>query len=429
MAGNRLHGLRVLVVDDNATNCLILEEMLRNWRMQPQTLTKCAEALDVMRACQRAGDGFDLIIIDANMPGMSGFDLAAAVKDDPELGSAITMMLTSSGWRDVARCEQLGIAAFLTKPVKQSELFDVIAKAIGADIEPQPPTEPQTAEIASRIRPLKILLAEDSVVNQKLALAQLEQHGHQVVIVNDGKEAVKTWESQPFDLILMDIQMPQMDGFAATQMIRERERRTGTHVPIVATTAHAMKGDREQCLGAGMDAYVSKPIRAKDLFATLEQLFAARRAATPAAGEDRRPDVNKGIQEQATPTNFAAAENIPRDVLDWDAALEQNDVGVAVFREMAALFLNESTKLLAEIRGAMTRGDATALRRAAHTLKGSAAVFAAEPATAASLRLETIAKEDKLNEAEAACAELEREIQRLRLALAAQLGTAATEGA
>jgi HPt (histidine-containing phosphotransfer) domain-containing protein len=190
-----------------------------------------------------------------------------------------------------------------------------------------------------------------------------------------------------------------------------------------------MKGDREQCLGAGMDAYVSKPIRAKDLFATLEQLFAARRAATPAAGEDRRPDVNKGIQEQATPTNFAAAENIPRDVLDWDAALEQNDVGVAVFREMAALFLNESTKLLAEIRGAMTRGDATALRRAAHTLKGSAAVFAAEPATAASLRLETIAKEDKLNEAEAACAELEREIQRLRLALAAQLGTAATEGA
>jgi two-component system, sensor histidine kinase and response regulator len=418
-------------VDDNATNCLILEEMLHNWRMQPQTLTKSTEALDVMRARQRTGDGFELVIIDANMPGMNGFDLAAAIKDDPELGSAITMMLTSSGWREVARCEQLGIAAFMTKPVKQSELFDIIAKAIGADVESQPRTAPQVADSASQLRPLNILLAEDSVVNQKLALAQLEQHGHQVFVVNNGKEAVKKWESQPFDLILMDIQMPEMDGLAATQLIRERERQTGAHVPIVAMTAHAMKGDREHCLEAGMDAYVPKPIRAKDLLTTLERLFSAPPSAAPATGLDgRRPAVpdSNVAKEPAAPISNVVVESAPADVLDWDAAQQQNGVGTDVFREMAALFLDESAKLLVETREAITRGDVIALRRAAHTLKGSAAVFAALPATAASLRLETIAKEDRLNEAEAACADVEREIQRLRLALVARLGTAGTEG-
>jgi two-component system, sensor histidine kinase and response regulator len=273
-----------------------------------------------------------------------------------------------------------------------------------------------------------ILLAEDSAVNQRLALAQLERHGQRVVVANNGKDAVEKWESHPFDLILMDVQMPEMDGFTATRLIRERERRTGAHIPIVAMTAHAMKGDRERCLEAGMDAYVPKPIRANDLFATIEKLFATRPAAKLAAGDGGPPERSGplAVQEQAAPASNSLAENAP-DVLDWNAALKQNDIGATVLREMAALFLSESVKLLTEIREATARSDAKALRRAAHTVKGSAAAFLAQPATEAASRLESIAKEGRLTEAEGARIELEREINRLCGALQAQLGLSESE--
>jgi two-component system, sensor histidine kinase and response regulator len=392
--------------------------------MHPETLTKSAEALDLMRARHRSGNGFDLVLIDANMPAADGFDLAGAIKRDFELRSSITMMLTSSDWRtEVARCEQLGIAAYLTKPIKQSELFDMIAKVVGVDVESQPRTASEAAEIASRLRPLRILLAEDSVVNQKLALGQLEPHGHQVAVVNNGTQAIEAWEAHPFDLILMDVQMPEMDGLTATRTIRVRERRTGAHVPIVAMTAHAMKGDRERCLAAGMDAYLSKPVRAKELFATIEQLFVVSPSESTAPGQGQRERGgfrSEVVHDRAAPGSISVVEDVPRDVLDWNEALQQCGVGAEVLREMAALFLDESSKLLTEIRQAMARGDAPGLRRAAHTLKGAAASLSARLASESARRLETIAKEGRLDEAEPACANLEREIERLRPALAAK---------
>jgi two-component system, sensor histidine kinase and response regulator len=325
-----------------------------------------------------------------------------------------------SHWRgDVTRCEELGIAAYLTKPIKQSELFDMIAKVVGVDMKHQETATSEAAQIAGRLRPLRILLAEDSLVNQKLALGQLEPHGHQVVVVNNGKQAVETWASRPFDLILMDVQMPEMDGLTATQTIRKHERTSGgSHVPITAMTAHAMKGDRERCLAAGMDAYLSKPIRAKDLFATIEQLLAIPASTDhPIQIESLCDNVGREVTGQrSTSGTSTVPSEISIDVLDWGEALRNSGVGDEVLREMAVLFLDESKKLLTEISEAMSRGDLPGLRRAAHTLKGRAAALSAKLATESALELETIAKEARLDEAAPACANLER----LRAALVAE---------
>jgi len=263
-----LWGTRVLVVDDNATNRRILDEILCSWDMQPYSVAGASEALRVLREAFRSGACFPLVLTDANMPEIDGFALADQIKQDPEIGSTVIMMLTSGDRPgEIARCEQLGIAAYLVKPIKQSELFDAVVAALGVNaVDEQASPSPAAAQPFERLPPLRILLAEDSVVNQKLAVALLEKYGHRVTVVSDGCEALSVLESQPFDLVLMDVQMPELDGYDATAAIRAREQETGRHVPIVAITAHAMKGDRERCLKAGMDAYVTKPIRAKQLF-------------------------------------------------------------------------------------------------------------------------------------------------------------------
>ncbi len=409
----RLEGLRVLIVDDNRTNCDILEETLRNWRMCPVAITHSEEALPEMRKHLDEGHAFDLILIDANMPGLDGFSVAEAIQHDPGLGSAITMMLTSNDRREeLSRCQDLGIAAYLTKPVKQSELFNVIARTLGvADATGETASDVPAHEIAARLPRLRILLAEDSLVNQKLALAQLEPHGHHVTVANNGREAVWLWESHPFDLILMDVQMPEMDGLSATKTIRHREHEHdgGHHIPIIAMTAHAMKGDREQCLDAGMDGYVSKPVRAGELFASIEEILS--HPAAPPFEELPAMEPKQKPQDAEKPSPQPPAES--REVLDWDKAVRQAEIASDALRDMAAMFLEETPKLLKECQDALASGDAKSLRRAAHTIKGSAAIFAAEKATAAALHLETLAKEGRLEEAPAACTELETELDRL----------------
>ena len=200
------------------------------------------------------------------MPDVDGFTLAEMIKQDADLGSTVIMMLTSGGRSgDVARCEDLGVASYLLKPVKQSELFDAVAMALGISAAGGC-RRSRRCSVARPVfpRPLHVLLAEDSLVNQKLAVGLLEKYGHHVEVVGDGRAALAAVESSRFDLVLMDIQMPEMDGLEATQAIRIRERKRGGHIPIVAMTAHAMKGDRERCLEAGMDGYVAKPIRARN---------------------------------------------------------------------------------------------------------------------------------------------------------------------
>ena len=262
--------LSVLVVNDNTTNRRILEEMLHGWRVQATAVSGGHQALEVMRQAGEKGQPFSLVLLDAMMPVMDGFALAEAIKQQPQLAGATIMMLTSADRQgDVARCRELGVAAHIIKPIKQSDLLNALQQVLGlpaADVrEPAllSPIEPAPATEA--VRSLHVLLAEDNAVNQRLVVRTLEKHGHTVVVASSGKEAMAALDWQTFDLVLMDVQMPEMDGFEATLAIRAHERTTGRHLPIVAMTAHAMQGDRERCLEVGMDGYIAKPIQAKEL--------------------------------------------------------------------------------------------------------------------------------------------------------------------
>ena len=292
-----LQGLRVLVVDDNATNRLILAERLRRWGCNPTSAESGEAALSAMKRAAEAGEPFSLVLTDAQMPGMDGFALVEHIQRHPEFSRPTIMMLTSTGQRlDVTRCRELGVAAYLVKPIRGHELRDALLAVIGMKVQEVPPRE-----LARRQSPredqrpptgLRILLAEDNPVNQYFALRLLQKRGYEVVLAGSGREVLAALEKQTFDLILMDVQMPEMDGFEATAAIREKEKATGTHVPIVAMTAHAMAGDRERCLAAGMDNYVSKPIRSQELFAAI--------AASGSLGaEDRIDKKENGVRDQS----------------------------------------------------------------------------------------------------------------------------------
>jgi signal transduction histidine kinase/CheY-like chemotaxis protein len=278
-----IEDLRVLVVDDNATNRFILRETLVNWRMKPTLVASGREALETMLSAHQADCPFGLVLLDCHMPDQDGFGVAQEIKRHRELRNASIMMLTSAEQSsDVARCEELGIAAHLVKPIGQSELFDTILRVLGlsttvAEIMSER-RKPEAETEQDQVRALDILVAEDNIINQRLALRLLEKHGHRVVVAGNGIEAIALWERQTFDLVLMDVQMPGMSGFEATAAIRAREIQTGQHIPIVAMTAHAMKGDQERCLDAGMDDYVPKPIQAQQLYEIVNRLTERREA-------------------------------------------------------------------------------------------------------------------------------------------------------
>ena len=280
-----LRDLPVLVVDDNETNRRILDAMLANWQMRPSSVAGGHAALAELMRAAAAGSPYPLILIDAQMPEMDGFTLARRIKESPRLHGAMVMMLSSAAQPgDRVRCRELGVASYVTKPITQSELLNAILTVL--TIAPRPREEavatkaaPALAEAsAAGARRLRILLAEDHPVNQKLVSRLLQKHHHQVMIASNGREALSLLEAGRFDMVLMDVRMPDMDGFAATAAIRARERATGIRVPIIAMTAHAMKGDEERCLQAGMDDYVSKPIDPAKLFAALERLAPQRPA-------------------------------------------------------------------------------------------------------------------------------------------------------
>ena len=277
-----LEGVRVLVVDDNLTNRRILSDLLWSWKMQPTPVASAPEALAHMRRGVEREQPYSLVLTDVHMPEMDGFDLVERIKQTPNLTNAFILMLTSGEHLgDLARCRELGVAAFLTKPVRRAELRAAIVHAIsdqsrgmvhgqGEVGNPAVITERSVKKTAAGSG-ATILLAEDNVVNQRVARAILEKAGHSIVIAGTGRKAVELWEEQPFDLILMDVQMPDMDGFEATGAIREKEKQGGGHIPIIAMTAHAMTGDRERCLGAGMDDYLTKPIHAPALLDLITQ--------------------------------------------------------------------------------------------------------------------------------------------------------------
>ncbi|MGO8880422.1 MAG: response regulator [Desulfomonilaceae bacterium] len=270
-----LKGVNVLVVDDNATNRRILEESLRAWGMKVTSVDGGKAALEEMKNGEITGSPFTIVLVDYMMPGMDGFELAEKIKADPSIANSTMIMLTSAGQRgDAARCLELGISAYLLKPINQKQLLETICGSLQKDaVTKTRPSLLTRHSIRESKRSLNILLAEDNLINQKLAVSLIQKMGHKVSIAQNGRLALEAIERETFDIILMDVQMPEMDGLEATQAIRTRESLIGRpRIPIIAMTAYAMAGDRDRCLEAGMDGYVSKPISAQELFETIENI-------------------------------------------------------------------------------------------------------------------------------------------------------------
>jgi two-component system sensor histidine kinase/response regulator len=389
----------VLIVDDNLVNRRIFLEMLTRWRMRPTAVDNGRAAIDELVAASAAGHPYGLVLLDANMPELDGFGVAEEMGRYPELADATIMMLTSSGeYGDTARCRELGIAAYLVKPIRQTDLVEAIARVMqnrrGAAHAPVVSvTVVQPSHDA-----LRILLAEDNLVNQRVALRLLSKRGHHVQVANNGREALEALERERFDLVLMDLQMPEMGGFEATAAIRERERKTGGHQRIIAMTAHALKGDREKCLAAGMDGYLSKPIDRIELFETVEQ----RPATTPVA-----------VESKSAPKPF-----------DYDSALDRMDGDAQLFAELARIFIDDCPRQLQAIESAIIAGDAVRLHAAAHELKGAAANFAALSVVEATRALETIAGQKAMGAAPAVWQRLEAEMTQLVAALTTAINQA-----
>jgi CheY-like chemotaxis protein len=372
--------LPVLVVDDNPVNRRILHAQLTRWQTRPTCVASGDLALQALRASVEAGTPFVLVLLDANMPGMDGFDVAERIGSNPDLKGLTIMMLTSSGqYGDAARARELGIAAYLTKPIDASTLHDAICRVLEGAEAQRPALAAAGPTRAVPVRPLRILLAEDNVVNQRVAVGLLKKRGHDVLVANDGVEALDALARNTVDLVLMDIQMPGMGGVEATAEIRRREVVSGAHVRIVAMTAHAMSGDREKYLAAGMDGYLSKPIDPAILFATIEQ--------------DRPGD------------GSAASDTAPVTItrpIDRDALLNRVGGDEALLAEIIQLFLTDCPVRLAEIKAAVDSGEAEAIRLAAHALKGSAGNLSAIGLASAARVLERMGAERRVGAAPAA---------------------------
>jgi signal transduction histidine kinase/DNA-binding response OmpR family regulator len=391
-----LAGMRVLVVDDNATTRRILTEILEGWRMQPIAVDAAARALEALETAHRSGAPFRLLLTDAQMPEMDGFTLVEKVAQNPRSSDLAVIMLTSAGERgDAARCRKLGIAGYLMKPVSQSDLYDAIVATLGGHVGLDEHEGPVTVHsIREARRTLRILLAEDNRVNQQLAVRILEKRGHSVVVVGNGRLAVEALDHDRFDLILMDVQMPELDGLEATAAIRTRERPEGFRVPIIALTAYAMSGDKERCLAAGMDGYLSKPLRAQELIGAIEALTADR----PAPATSRRQD--GGSPEPGSPLDHAEL-----------LAIVEGDL--TLLQELADIFLADAPPLMTALQDAVARRDSPQIASLAHRLRGSTGNFRARSATAAAQQMEEMAQRGDLAEVEPVWAELERHMARL----------------
>jgi PAS domain S-box-containing protein len=276
-----LENVHVLIVDDNATNRQILEKTLSHWKMRPTSAAGAEAGIALLEQARASGTPFGLMLVDCHMPDIDGFMLVERLQTLPEMRDLVTVMLTSGGQRgDGQRCEELGIAAYLIKPVLQSDLLEALMRVLGPRSHAAAPMQLITRDTLREARlSLRVLLAEDNIVNQRLAVRLLEKEGHSVVVAGDGVKTLEALAREPFDLILMDVQMPLMDGVETTAAIRKREKSNGVHIPIVAMTAHAMAGDRQRFLSLGMDGYVSKPIHSRELFDVIETVFAASRVS------------------------------------------------------------------------------------------------------------------------------------------------------
>jgi two-component system, sensor histidine kinase and response regulator len=378
-----LEGIAVLAVDDNFTNRRILQERLRGWGMQPTLADSAPTALICLKRALDEGRPFRLLLVDAAMPAMDGFALVAQIKREFGMMSPTIMMLTSAGRRgDAARCQELGIAAYLTKPIGQSELLNAIVQLLG----PQPKAQARwitRRAIREQKRGFRILLAEDNQVNQAVVRGVLGKRGHRIEIAKDGREALEKIRNETFDLVLMDVQMPELDGFEATGRIREMERTTGGHIPVIAMTAHALKGDKERCLAAGMDGYISKPIQIEEL-----ELEISRAMGVP-SGDAAWTNPKTGPKTRST-----NSLNI-----DFEGILQRLGDDELLLNEVIEIFADEAPKRIEELRRALVRGDADSVKLNAHTLKGELGYLGIPEVAQKALELEELGAKRNLEKA------------------------------
>jgi PAS domain S-box-containing protein len=413
----KLAGLDVLIVDDNATNLRVLEEMLRQCRAVPRTATSGPEALEEFNQKLATGEPYQVVLVDAVMPEMDGFALVEQLcLNSPTTPPAIMMLTSADRQGDAARCRALGIASYLIKPIKAADLYHAISNCMdGLAFFGNIPTTTSKVSVPDSMNKLenvpsfKILLAEDNPVNQLVAVGILKNHGHQVTVANDGNEAISAYLSDHFDLVLMDVQMPVLDGLEATVKIRNLELTSGRHTPIIAMTSHAYKGDRLRCFDAGMDAYLSKPIVIPELLETIGRL----------AGSSQ-PDSQ--LQNQAEPKRDAVSESREPtsdqlSPVDFAALYSRVEHDLQLLDELIELFLETSPQMYLEIEAAVARRDRQAIEQGTHALKGAMLNIGAESAAEVAGQLELRSQVGSFEQLSESLTCLKNEMDRLVYAL------------
>ncbi len=417
--------LPVLVVDDNATNRKILNEILLSWRLEPSCAEGGAEAIKMLKKADRSGHPYAMVILDCMMPEMDGFELARQIRVDHDINDVKLIILSSADRQeDVHRCESLGISRYLIKPVVQSELLDTVLQVMNIT----QPTRENDEQAAIVCPPLRVLVAEDGLANQHVAVGMLQAAGHHAVVASDGRETIARWQKEPFDVILMDMHMPVMDGIEATMQIRAAEESSGEHIPIIALTAAAMKEDADACISAGMDAHLAKPIHPRQLQETLARfapertILSAMTTSVTAEGKDSSLTTHEGSSMDRSKVGrsttgsgrrmadrFVEPDDVENPSIDLRASATRVPGGLQGVRRLSEVFIPECESLMETLVKEIPDGDVAVIRRSAHTLKGSANLFFAKRVADLAARLEEMAGEKDLTSSQEVLDELKHE--------------------
>ncbi len=386
-----LNGMPVLVVDDNEISRYILREMLTNWQMKPVVVDSGPAALKVLASAKGNGGGFPLVLVDYQMPMMDGFELSKRIMLDQagNKDTKIIMLTSAARYGDEARCREIGITAHLSKPVKQSALLEAILNALATA-----PAVKREVSVAVKVSGTRVLLAEDNPVNQAVVSRMLEKVGHSVTLASNGREVMDRWQREQYDVVLMDVQMPEMDGLEAATLIREKEEQSDRHTPIIAVTAHTIPGYRQKCLDAGMDDYMPKPVDKRELLALIEQYT--------------HPTGTRG--------------DTARNLFDRDELVDRFGEDEELLKRLMALFLKDSSEKMASVRRCVSLGDYQGAADASHGLKGAAGDIASQEVFNAADKLETVAETEDAQAAQAALAELNASMDKLVAVLRRQIG-------